>query len=93
MQGKLPQRPSALPRLPPVAVEEWERFRDDWGRITTDSELKFKARVFYGVNIITNILCVHVSCGACIYSPLLNTLILPSLLYSFNLQHSSTDIQ
>ena len=44
-----PQRPSALPRLPPVTVEEWERFRDDWGRITTDSELKFRARVFYGV--------------------------------------------
>ena len=50
-QGKLPQRPSALPRLPPVTLEEWERFRDDWGRINTESELKFKARVFYGVSI------------------------------------------
>jgi hypothetical protein len=56
-QGKLPQRASALPRLPPVTVEEWERFRDDWGRIDTDSELKFKARVFYGVkNIVTIVL-------------------------------------
>ena len=69
MQGKLP--PSALPRLPPVTVEEWERFRDDWGRITTDSELKFKARVFYGVKksfiiINTEILLCVVSCGACI---------------------------
>ena len=49
LQGKLPPRLSAQPRLPPVTVEEWERLRDDWGRITEENELRFKARVFYGV--------------------------------------------
>lgn len=48
----MPRRPSAQPRLPPVAVEEWERLRDDWGRISKENELKFKARVFYGVSDI-----------------------------------------
>ena len=48
-QGKLPQRLNTLPRLPPVTLEEWERFREDWGRIDTENELKFKNRVFYGI--------------------------------------------
>jgi hypothetical protein len=50
-----------------VTVEEWERFRDDWGRIDTDSELKFKARVFYGVkNIVTIVLFCALKLYSCI---------------------------
>ncbi len=43
-------RPAIHPRQPPVSVDEWECFRDDWGRITPEKELRFRGRVMYGVS-------------------------------------------
>ena len=48
-QGKLPPLPPTLPRQPPVTADEWERLRDDAGRISSDKEKLLKARVFAGV--------------------------------------------
>ncbi|XP_064396833.1 TBC1 domain family member 15-like [Halichondria panicea] len=48
IRGKLPVRPAIHPRQPPVSVDEWECFRDDWGRITPEKELRFRGRVMYG---------------------------------------------
>ena len=48
-QGKLPPQPAVKPRQPPVTSDEWERLRDDLGRLTPDKEQFFRARVFAGV--------------------------------------------
>ena len=49
-KGKLPPRPVLEQRQPEVTSDEWERLRDDWGRITPKMEQQFRARVFAGVS-------------------------------------------
>ena len=39
-----------LPRQPPVSSDEWERMRDDEGRISVDKEQQLRARIFAGVS-------------------------------------------
>lgn len=41
-----------MPRQPPVTADEWERLRDDEGRISSEKEQLVKARVFAGVRNI-----------------------------------------